>query len=137
MNLRTKLLAPILLTFLVFVLIVHLYWRHVLLDLEGEKVVEREQNILHNTEPGLLRDLLAGDLGSIYVTLDRMREINADEDYQIELINSQGKRLYPFIAPMPVSSHYIIELEQPLESEHHLLGTLIVRVDWTEQYELG
>lgn len=135
MNIRTKLLAPILLALLVFTVTVHFYWRPILLNQEKEEIIEREKDVLRNLVPGLLRGLLIGDLGDVYVTLDRLIEINADEGYQIELFNIQGKRLYPIVSSTENLTPYTIELKQVLEFEQKPLGYLLVKVNWKEKYE--
>ena len=135
MNIRTKLLSPILLALLIFTVAVHFYWRPIMLNQEKEEIIECEQDVLRNLVPGLLRGLLIGDLGDVYVTLDRLIEINAGEGYQIELFNMQGKRLYPIVSLTENLSPYIIELKQVLEFEQRQLGYLVVKVNWKERYE--
>lgn len=135
MNLRSKLLAPVLLIFLLFALSIHLFWRPAQLIQAEQEIVDREEDVIRNMAPGLMHDLVEGNLGAVYATLDRLQEINADENYQIELYNLQGKRLFPLTPPSEESSPHIIKLKQPLELENQLHGNLAVKVDWTEQHE--
>ena len=84
MRLRTKLLLPILLAYLVFILSLQFYWRPALIELEREEVVDREQDVLRNIMPLITHDLLSNDLEGIVATLDRMRDVNLNENYMIE-----------------------------------------------------
>ena len=128
MNLRNKLILPVLVIFLLFAVSVHLFWRPAQLSQAEHKTTDRERDVLRNMVPGLMHNLIESNL-------DRLMDINKDENYQIELFNPRGKRLYPLTVPTASHSDHIIELRQPLEIENRLQGHLVIKVDWTEQHE--
>ncbi|MGD2118960.1 MAG: ATP-binding protein [Chromatiales bacterium] len=135
MSIRLKILLPIFLAFIALALLVHYYWRPLLLENEQQLIVEQEKYIIHNSAPTFVRDLLWQDLGAIYTTLDHMRAAKDADSYQVELLNPGGKRLYP-LTPLPaMNSRFTAELVEPLELEGRLLGQLKVRLDWSARGE--
>lgn len=105
------------------------------MKLESENVVKQELRVLRTIEPSILRDFVAGDLGAVYVTLDRMSEINIAKTYQIKLFKVNGKRIYPLTKPTEIDSPYTLELKDKLMLDNIVLGFLEVSLDWQRRHD--
>jgi len=134
MNIRIKVLLPIAIAIPIFIVSGLFFWKPLLVKQEIEQLLSHEKELLQNIQPILERDLLIGDLSSIYVTLDRIREIKDNKNYHIELYNSSGRRLYPLKDYPSFSSEKIFDFKQTLQTKNHLLGEIHLKMDWQHEY---
>ncbi len=133
-NLRVKLIGPLAIIFVILVISIHFYWRPLMLEHKKAEVIKEEQDMLQHIEPDLLRSLMVGDLGAVYLTLDHLQEINKNY-YVIEAFNAKGLRIYPFTPPDKLVSSYIIKQKLPLMVGQKLIATVHVQADWTLRYQ--
>lgn len=99
-----RLILPVLIVFVGFALFVKVIWTPQILDEVRQKVIEVEIELLENLSPAVERDLLAGDLAALYMTLRKLentKSIRGDDNggrtlaRRIKLFNQDGLRIYP------------------------------------------
>jgi two-component system NtrC family sensor kinase len=132
MSLRNKALFPLFLFSLILFAYLYAYWSpRVVANIETEyrKSIERH---LDSVAEGLIPLLLAHQLDAIYENLDSLKEKNKDWA-SIELVNEEGKTIYPLSPPPPASFAHngdIHTLEHAMTYLETDLGKMIVRVDF-------
>jgi PAS domain S-box-containing protein len=132
MSLRIKALLPLFAFSLILFAYLYTYWSpRVVANIETEyrKSIERH---LDSVVEGLIPLLLARQLDAIYENLDSLKDKNKDWA-SIELVNAEGKTIYPLSPPPPSSFAQkgdIHTLEHPMTYLETDLGKMIVRVDF-------
>ena len=127
-GIRSKLLAPILVAVLGFVLGLHFVWLPSYLDQQRRHYRSMQQDTLPILESALAEPLLGGDLAHLHATLDDIRHNRLDWVF-VTVRNPNGQRLYPLAEPPPPSGKDLIRLEQTLNYRDTVLGRLEVVTD--------
>jgi len=131
-RLRTKLLLPIIVVYVIFTAIIHFVLGP---DMIGQKrldITERETEVLKSLAPGVASMLAAGDLGALYYAIDTQLSQNRDDGWwSIELFTRDGKRIYPLRAAREFtgSTENKVTIEAKVEQEGNILGALVLTTD--------
>ncbi len=138
-GLRLKLLLPVIVVYALLAASIHFAWGPNMLQQKRAHILERETTVLKSLNPGVIHMLLARDFAALYSTLDMQLELNQNHRWiSIELINPQGKRLYPLsdneAAVGDSAAHLTITNRLDLEGE--FLGTINLRLNITSELEL-
>lgn len=94
MNIRGKLILPIIASLGLFALFLFSYWEPSLEDQEREIIIEGEVHALSSLTSGLSASLLAGDLAAIHLTLDDQLRTHHYDWKKLELVDAEGRQLY-------------------------------------------
>ncbi|MDO8958533.1 MAG: PAS domain S-box protein [Rhodocyclaceae bacterium] len=137
MRLRAKLILPFLLAYGLLLALTHLFWLPAALEHERKNFMQAQSINLRTLEPDLARSLLAGDLGALYGTLDRQREIQGNAWRRIDVVGADGLRLYPLLPPaadeQPTTAFE--HMEHRIAWEGDSLADIRVQVDWSQKRE--
>ena len=134
MGLRSKLMLPVLMAFLVMGSLLYWYWIPQYLSGEREHWKQHQQQIITAIEPFLLRDILAGDLAALHVTLNRQLTENHIDWRELEVLNEAGERLYPLSPPEKFDDSHIIHLSHKLIWQGRDLGQINLVVDYANEF---
>ncbi len=132
MKIRIKLLVPSILSLLLFMLVLNLYWLPNYLDVQKAKYRRYYQHELHLLGMALAKPVLSGDMRQIRRLLDRLLQKNRNWK-GIVLQDAGGRRLYPLL---PVRSGYSEHGIRILSRVEHLgkpVARLMLNVDLREQ----
>lgn len=132
MGIRIKLLTPYLITLVLMYLAIHFLWVPELVDKEKQKSIEKEKQVLKALEPILIRDILARDFGSFYMTLNQTLESSPGWVYLV-VENSSGKKLYPLSSPEIPSQKELLNIEEELILGGEVIGRAHLIVDWKQE----
>jgi signal transduction histidine kinase/CheY-like chemotaxis protein len=129
MGLRLKILVPYLITLIAVFLAIHFIWVPGLVKQEKENSLEKERQVLKALEPVIIRDLLARNFGSFYMTLNQTIEANPNWIYLV-VKDRSGKKLFPLSdAELPKGAELLnVELDLILAEEK--FGIIHLVVDW-------
>ncbi len=125
MGLRSKLIVPLLLAWLVFAAVVHLVWRPQMLQHERNNFLITQKQMLQALEPSLVRDILAGDLASLYVTLERYQHLHDTTWRRLVLFDMDGQQIYPLQESPSVSGDGIAQISHTLTDGSNAVGLLV------------
>ena len=131
MNLRAKLLLPLLLIGALLAGYLYLGWIPRLLDEARNEHLTRIERHLDSVVEGLIPLLTAGQLDAVHDNLGALRERNGDWT-DIVLIDDRQRQLYPLaIGPSPslVADPQHVVVERRITFLDTPLGTLQVRID--------
>lgn len=134
MGIRAKLILPILLGFGVFILLLHFIWFKGYVDQARDEFIDHQQDILVALGSGLVGELLAGDLASVYATLDRQMENNQATWRTLTLLDNHGKRLYPLDVAETIPNQFWLTIEHPVAYRGQAVATIKLIVDWKPVY---
>ncbi len=133
MGIRAKLGLPMLLAFVLFACQLHFFWVKDYIAEARQLRLRQEQSVLAALSPGLIRALLANDLASLHATLDYIMEVNANEWKELQLINNNGRRLYPLSHAAVKPSEYLTTITYPLFWEGERVGALQLSINMEYQ----
>jgi len=135
MGIRAKLILPILLGSLLFMLMLHFIWFKGYVDQARENFVEQQRHILLALGSGLVGEMLASDLASVYATLDQQMQNNQDNWRFLTLRDGQDKRIYPLDAAEYIPNQYWLTIEHAVNYRGQTIAKLELVVDWKPLYE--
>ena len=116
MNIRLKMLLPLLLIVACFSLSLHYVWIPRFTEHFTENVVDEHDAMLHVLTAALEGPLLGGDLAEVFSTVDNIKKRNQNWVMMI-ITREDGVRIYP-LHPLP-----------PHELHHHVLKTSINKLE--------
>jgi len=136
MGIRGKLMLPLLLAYLVFVLIVNFYWFPQQAEKIRENFIHQQHELLTTIESDLTRHLLSGDLAALFTTLEFQMELRRPTWQSLNLVNDAGQQLYPLgrIEHSGKTSRFDILLNHPLEISGNRLGNIELLMNWKAYY---
>ena len=130
MGLRLKLLFPIVLGYVVFVLIMQYYWVPKYMEMEYHAYIEEQEHIAETLEPGITRVMLVGDFPLLHSMLDRQMQVHKEDFKGIVLYDKNGMRLYPLkLNDLDDLKQYSV-INYSLRPNDIYLGELAIYVDW-------
>ncbi len=128
-GLRIKLFLPLLFFSLIVVLYAHIYWLPQVFSLVEENNTFELNAHLNSIAEGLVPPLLENQLAAVAENLDTLLQKNP-EWLSLQLFDTRGHLLYPFVAPnTELYSETIYAVQQPVSYLGHNLGSLILVVD--------
>ncbi len=102
MGIRAKLMVPSLLAFLLFVALLHFYLAPSWIRLAHEDFLAQQHDLLSSLEPGIIRNLMAGDYAALYGTLDDQLQLRERTWRKLVLELAHGRHIYPLVDSGPV-----------------------------------
>jgi PAS domain S-box-containing protein len=141
MNIRIKLLVPIVIGFALFMGVIQWYWAPKLFDYARSDFNKRIQLEIASIESDVIRHLISGDYAALFSSLDYQQELHRNNWAHLTLTDSENKQKYPY--PYPISNISILEeshpnhigITYPLVNEDIIVGYISLHIDWTEQFE--
>lgn len=133
MGIRFKLLMPLTIGLITFILFVHYYWVDTYLKSEYIHYKEKHKLLIKMLEPELSRIQISGDLSYMQTFLDWQMKLHKAHWKNLVVYNKKGHQLYPLTGSVPVSGLYIFKLRDNLRLNGNLFGHLILTVDWTKE----
>ncbi len=133
MGIRFKLLLPLIIGFIAFILFLHLYWVDNYLDSEYRDYKETHKTLMKMLEPELTRAQMSGDLAYMHSFLDQTMDLHKKYWRQIAVYDREGHQLYPLTASAPASGNYVFELRHDLHFDGEPFGKLVLLVDWEHE----
>lgn len=135
MGIRSKLLLPLIAGIITFILFVHFYWVYNYLDDEFRHYKEMQARLINSLKPGLIQNLISGDLAYLHTVLNQQMELQKGDWKQLIVYDHEGNRLYPLTEPTPTAGKYIFELHDNLHLNDMTFGHLLLVIDWKNERE--
>ncbi len=135
MGLRTKLILPIILALGLFTLALHFFWFKSYVDDARTEFIAHQQEIIVALAPSLTRAILAGDLASVYGTLDRQMENMKLTWRHFSLTNINGQRIYPLDMPFINQHENLLVIKHPVYNDDEKVAVATLYMDWQHGYE--
>lgn len=130
MKLRTKLLLPTLLGFILFALVLHFYWAPSQQQKLLDSFIYQQELLLISIEPELLRSLSAQDYAALNAFLDKQVDIHNEHWSFIKLNLNNGDRVYPiFDEENQATGENILLLTREIDEDEDPLATISVYLD--------
>ncbi len=133
MGIRFKLLMPLTIGLIAFILFVHYYWVDIYLESEYRHYKEKHELLIKMLEPELTRTQISGDLAYMHTFLDWQMKLHKAHWQQIVVYNKKGHQLYPLRKAAPASGKYIFKLHDNLHFDGKSFGHIILTVDWANE----
>ncbi len=133
MDIRFKLLIPLITGFIAFVLFLHFYWVNDYLDNEYRDYKETHEMLMKMLDPELTRVQISGDFAYMNSFLNQEMDLHKKDWPQIIVYDREGHQLYPSTASVPASGKYIFELSHNLYFDGKPFGRLLLAVDWANE----
>ncbi len=130
MNLKSKLVAPLLVGGMIFMCIIYLYWGPSLLQDKRTQLQQQGQNVLSILGESVVPSLISGDMAQLHATLDLQMQGHQQSWKQLSLFNPEGKRLYPlFLSDMEWRGEGLISLEHNVLLDGEVVAFLVLIMD--------
>jgi len=137
MGIRSKLILPAVIAFIVFASILHWYWAPKLLDYARSDFRQQMLNELAVLESGISRYLLAKDYSALYVSLDYQKSLHKNSWAHLTLYDNKLKKLYPLFNQeaehLSGKHEYHLNIKYPISYDNNIIGYLYLHLDWAEQ----
>jgi len=133
MNLRFKLIFPVLAGYILITLLVHFFWIPGLLSEEQKQYRQNQQLIIDTIKPEIIRNMLSGDLANLYSFLDSQMDLHQHDWLKLQLIELDGSLLYPFEEVEHLNNENTIEISFTFNYLNENLGSLFLVADWSHQ----
>lgn len=114
MNIRSKLILPIVASLGLFALFLFSYWEPILEHHERDIIVEGERHALSALTVSLTAAVLAGDLEAVHLTLDEQLNAHGHDWKKLILVDTAGHRLYSKGNSHNSSVDNLVVLEEPV-----------------------
>ena len=128
MTLRLKLLIPILLFFLTYIGILHLYWLPAYLNSEEKEAIDRGRADLELLSTSLLEPIISGDLAMILGTLQSTHS-RRPEWISLVLQDGEGRRLYPLTMEPAALRTKGVNIDHHISYQNKRVGRLDLKLD--------
>ena len=137
MNLRFKLLFPVIAGYVLLATLLHFVWVPLLLSDAHKNYQKNELLILSSIEPEIIRNLISHDMATLHAFLDTQIALHLYDWRALQVRDSHGELLYPFdqanTDSVPGNAPYIIEIQHELEYLGNTLGSLWLVADWSTE----
>jgi len=137
MGIRSKLILPATLAFIVFASILHWYWAPKLFEYARSDFTQQMHNELAMVENDVARNLLAKDYSSLYASLNHQKSLHQTTWSHLTLYDNNLKKLYPLFEQNKESllenHNYHINVKYPISYDKKIIGYLSLHLDWTVQ----
>ncbi|MFK5984376.1 MAG: response regulator [Pseudomonadota bacterium] len=138
MGIRTKLIFPAVIAFIIFASILHWYWAPKLFNYARSDFIEQMKNEIAVIENNIARNLIAGDYSALNSSLDYQKSLHHSNWKDLTLYTENLKQIYPLskkdIEPKKNSQDYLIKIHHPIKHENEVLGYLSLHLNWTKSY---
>lgn len=137
MGIQSKLTIPVIVAYLFFAAILHLYWAPGQLDIAKADYLKQMGREFSALDSSLIRNLLENDYSALYSTLKDLEEFNAGEWKHLSLYNDKGKLIYPLF-PKKINSDdpdHHIPYRHDIIFVGEMLGYIELHLDLLKQIE--
>ncbi len=94
MGIRFKLILPLLVTYISFILLIFFQWAPVQVERSRNEFLNHQSNLLRAMESDIIRHVLAKDYAALYASMDEQLERQKIFWQELTLELKGGKRLY-------------------------------------------
>jgi len=133
MGIRSKLVVPLIIGLVAFILFLHFYWVDNYLDSEYRDHKKTHKMLMKMLEPELTRAQISGDLAYMHSFLDQEMELHKKEWQQIAVYDHEDRQLYPLTVSNPALGKYVFGLRHNLYFDGEPFGRVILTVDWKNE----
>ena len=134
MGIRSKLILPLLIGFLVIASMLHFYWIPNYLNNARTHFNNNHKILINSLSPEIVDDLLSGDLAELYSMLDTQLALQKNEWEQLIIIDPLGNMIYPLSLDGFKKTKDLFEIEIPLHYKNKNLGKLFLYIDWKSEF---
>ncbi len=133
MNIKTKLLLPPLIGFLIFIAYMQFFWVPLELENARDEFKVRNTEILKSISTDIMRSMMENDFSVLFSELDQQLEIHGETWQKLFLYDDSGKKIYPLFSTKEseMAQKNSFQIKYPLITSGVLLGHIELWVDWT------
>ena len=137
MGIRFKLILPMALMFVAFVVAMHFYWEPLQLKQAREDFIAQQKSELSVLQESLARYLLSGDLASLHSLLNYQLAQRSARWRDFIVYDARGQRVYPLrphirpSEPSPYAEHYT----HPIMVGTSRIGEIKLTIDWQSRHD--
>jgi len=132
-NIKTKLLLPPLIGFLIFIAYMQFVWVPLELENAREEFKVRNTEILKSISTDIMRSMMENDFAVLFSELDQQLEIHGETWHKLFLYDDAGKKIYPLFSTKEseIDQKNIFLINYPIKTSDISLGHIELWVDWT------
>ncbi len=134
MNIQTRLSIPLFSGIILSLLFIHFNILPDQIEKSREDIRLQTSEVLTASQGYLVRSLLENDLATLYSSLEYLEKLYDKKWHNLELFDTDGKRLYPLFDKPPVDLRYAdkLTINYPLELSGTPVGNISMIVDWSD-----
>jgi len=133
MSLRFKLIFPVVSGYILLATLVHFFSLPQLLSSDQKRYKETQQLIVATIEPEIIRNMLSGDLATMYSFLDTQMDLHQHDWKKLQLKTATGEQIYPLDETEIQLNENIIEIKVNFKHLDDELASLLLLVDWSNE----
>jgi len=135
MNLRYKLIFPLVAGYVLFASVLHFFWVPLLISDAQKNYQKNLQLILTSIEPEIIRGLISNDIAALNSFLESQMILHKSDWRRLEITDSNDVMVFPLEKSKAINfrdnSPNIIETRNNLKYLGNQLGLLMLVVDWS------
>ncbi len=135
MGIRSKLILPLLIGFLVIASLIHFYWIPRYLASEIKHFKHDQEMILNSLMPEITSFTLSGNFASLYSNLDYQFKVHSNDWLQLIIKDAEGNLVYPLTEKELPPSETTFTIFKLLKNAGTNVGDLSLTVDWSHEYQ--
>ncbi len=133
MNIRIKLILPVLVTAASFLALIFFIWMPTELNKAKENFEHQQHLILTAMESDILRHILAHDYAALYSSIDVQMDKQKGHWRRLTLHLSNGRQLYPLFPPeKPITGKNLLVIHQDIVMDRKVLAKVFLTSDWSQ-----
>jgi PAS domain S-box-containing protein len=137
MGVSFKLILPLLVTYILFILITFLQWIPVQIERAEVEFHNDQRNILAAMESDIIRHVLAKDYAALYASIDEQMERQKNLWRSLMLSVAGDKRIYPLFPTEDITDldppPTLLRINHPVKLAGKTLVTVLITADWSER----
>ncbi len=136
MGIQTKLTGPVLIAFLFFTSMLHLYWGPKQYEAAKVDISKQLQSELASLDHSLIRYLLENNYAALYAALKELDSAHQGKWKHLTLFDDNQKKIYPLFPEKQKNNFtdYYINHTHPIILEGEQLGIIHLHVDLSNEY---
>ncbi len=131
MGLNFKLIFPVFTGYVIIAVLVHFFWMPQLLSDGKEQYNHYQQQIISTIKSEVSRNMLSGDLATLFSFLDLQHELYKEDWVSIQLKNESGELIYPIDEIEFIENENTSIIHSKLKNLNVEQGELLIITDWT------
>jgi len=133
MGLRFKLIFPVVSGYILLATLVHFFSVPQLLSNEQKHFKETQHLIISTIESEIIRNILSGDLATLYSFLDSQMDLHQHDWKKLQLKTPTGEQVYPLDDAEVQINENISEIKVNLKHLDDELASLQLLTDWSNE----
>ncbi|MDH5484415.1 MAG: response regulator [Gammaproteobacteria bacterium] len=135
MGIRSKLISPFIVGYLLVTLLIQFAWQPIYLAEELESFEKTQDIALASLSPELIRNMLAADLATLYAHMEQHMELQGASWLSLVIIDKNGRRIYPLIMSDIKNTGDLLYIERELKHLDEYLGAIKLIADPSHELE--